>query len=258
MIHNPQLEGGPFDWPGGPDGIVLIHGFTATVAEVRPLAEHLHAAGYSLLGPLLPGHNTHPQDLNRVRWQDWVEASEAAYARMKAACRRVVVGGESTGGLLALWLAQHHPEIEALLLYAPALRLNLRPLDGLRMRLLAPFVPWVRKANLDSNPYWQGYPVNPLKGVLQLLALQRQVRPRLGQIRQPMLLIQGRLDKTVHPSVPDVIAQAVASSRVEKHWMSRSPHCVIIDQEMDEVARLTLDFLRRTLAAPAENDATRN
>jgi len=250
MIHNPQLEGGPFYWQGGPDGIVLIHGFTATVAEVRPLAERLHAAGYSVLAPLLPGHNTRPDDLNRARWQDWIATSESAYIQMKAACRRVVVGGESTGGLLSLWLGLHYPEIPALLLYAPALRLNLRRLDGLRIRLLAPFVPWVRKTTLDSNPYWQGYPVNPLKGVLQLLALQGQVQPRLGEIRQPILLIQGRLDKTVHPSVPGIIAQAVDSPFIEKYWMARSTHCVIIDQEMDEVARLTLDFLSRVLAGP--------
>ena len=63
MILNPHLEGDSFFWEGGEVGILLIHGFTATTAEVRPLAEFLHKNGYTVAGPLLPGHYTKPDDL---------------------------------------------------------------------------------------------------------------------------------------------------------------------------------------------------
>lgn len=245
MIHNPNLDGGPFDWQGSSQGVLLIHGFTATTAEVRPLAKRLYQVGYTVSGPLLPGHNTHPRDLNRVHWQDWTTVAEESLHNLSKNCSEVVVGGESTGALLSLYLALRHPEIKALLLYAPALRLNLTRTDKLRLHLFAIFKSWVPKPNLDNNPLWQGYPVNPLKGVLQLLALQQQIRPYLEDICQPMLLIQGRLDRTVHPQVPDEIASRVQSGYIEKHWMERSTHCVILDQEMDQVFELTLNFLRR-------------
>jgi len=133
---------------------------------------------------------------------------------------------------------------------------------ALRLRLMAPFVPWVPKQNMDSDTLWQGYPVNPLKGTLQLLALQRQVAPRLGEVRQPTLIVQGRLDTTVHASVPDQIASGVRAQIVEKHWMAQSAHCVLLDRELDQVTGLTLKFLARVLGPdqsierPATTDST--
>ena len=40
-ILNPELEGGSFLWQGGETGVLLLHGLTATTAEVRPLAKRL-------------------------------------------------------------------------------------------------------------------------------------------------------------------------------------------------------------------------
>lgn len=245
MIYNPHLEGESFFWEGGPIGVLLIHGFTATTAEVRPIAKILHQRGYTVAGPLLPGHYTHPSDLNKVTWKDWVKAVTESYQRLHAASQKVVVGGESTGGILALYLASQHPEISALLLYAPALQLNLNALDVFRLYAASPFVEWIPKGTMDSDSLWQGYPVNPLKGTIQLLQFQKQVRACLPAIHQPVLIVQGRLDTTVHPSVPDTICQQVVSAVKEKHWMDQSEHCVILDKELDQVAQITLDFIER-------------
>jgi carboxylesterase len=247
MLHNPQLEGSPFYWEGGPEGILLIHGFSATTAEVRPLAQTLYSSGYTVAGPLLPGHFTNPEDLNHVRWQDWMSAVEEMYQRLSSQCQSIIVGGESTGGLLSLYLASQHPSITALLLYAPALRLNLDPIDSFLIHVLAPFIPWLPKKNVDSNDLWQGYPVNPLKGVVQLLHFQKKVRPLLPTITQPVLIIQGKLDTTVHPGVPDIIYSQIGSKIKEKHWMDHSAHCVIIDREFGQVTNLTIQFLNRVL-----------
>ena len=119
MIYNPQLEGDPFLWEGGPTGVLLIHGYTATTAEVRPLARILHQQGYTVAGPLLPGHHTRPADANRYRWRDWVRAVEESYQQLTAHCQRVIIGGESMGALLALYLASEHPEAAAILAFAP-------------------------------------------------------------------------------------------------------------------------------------------
>ena len=172
---------------------------------------------------------------------------EEWYQRLKLQCDSIVVGGESTGALLSLYLASKHPEIVALLLYAPALRLNLSPIDIFLLHPLALFVPWLPKKNLDSNELWQGYTVNPLKGVIQLLCLQKKVRPILPEIRQPILIIQGKNDITAHPGVPDEIFNQVRSTIKEKYWMDHSAHCVIIDQEFDQVTGLTKQFLHRVL-----------
>ena len=170
------------------------------------------------------------------------------YQRLSTQCDRVIVGGESAGGLLSLYLAGHRPEITALLLFAPALRLNLNLTDSILLRLLALFIPWVPKKNLDSNDLWQGYRVNPLKGVMQLMQLQKRVRPLLPKIKQPVLIIQGKLDTTVHPSVPEMVYDQVGSTIKEKYWMEHSSHCVIIDREFELVTAHTTHFLNRVLS----------
>lgn len=239
------MDGSPFLLEAGQKGVLLSHGFTATTVEVQLLAERLHKAGYTVGAPLLPGHNSQPEALNQVRWQDWLAAAEAMYLRLKETCQSVVVGGESTGALLALCLASQYPEAAAVLAYAPALKLNLSAFDHLRLKLLAPFIPYVHKTNVDPTSHWSGYTVNPLKGTLQLIHLQNETLRRLPQIRQPVLIVQGRLDPTVHPSVPGLIAQNVGSKVKEIHWMENSRHTVIIDRELDAVVEITLKFLEQ-------------
>jgi carboxylesterase len=244
-IYNPQLEGEAFLWEGGPTGVLLVHGYTATTAEVRPLARDLYRQGYAVAGPLLPGHNTYPEDANRYRWRDWARTAEESYRQLAARCRRVIVGGESTGALLALYLASEHPEVAAVLAYAPALKLKMSVLQTSLIRVLAPFVPYIRKGEMGDDPLWQGYTVYPLKGARELLRLQRQVRRRLPQVNRPVLIVQGRLDATVAPSAPEIIHREVRSTVKELRWMPESQHCVIIDREREQVSQLTLEFLQR-------------
>jgi len=248
LIYNPQLEGDPFLWEGGPTVELLIHGYTATTAEVRPLARILHEQGYTVTGPLLPGHNTRPEDANRYRWRDWMQAVEESYRQLAARCQRVVVGGESAGALLALYLASERPEVAAVLAYAPALKLRMSKMQTALIHMLAPFVSYIRKKEIGDDPFWQGYTVYPLKGARELLHLQRQVGSRLAHINQPILIVQGRLDASVDPSAAETVHREVRSAVKEIHWLPNSQHCVIIDRERERVNQITLDFIRRANA----------
>jgi carboxylesterase len=247
IFRNPELDGAPFYWQAGATGVLLCHGFTATTAEVRPLAETLHNYGYTVAAPLLPGHGTTPEDCNRFTWHNWYACIEQSFQQLATGCQRVVIGGESTGALLVLYLAAMHPESAGILCYAPALRLRIGRITSFLLSLLAPFIESVPKPpSKDDNP-WQGYAVQPLKGAVQLIHLQKAIPGILPQIQQPILIIQGKLDPTVHPESPQMIYDLVSSPTKELHWLEHSTHCVILDQERDLAARLTLDFLHRVL-----------
>jgi carboxylesterase len=228
-------------------GVLLCHGFTATTAEVRLLAQALLEQGYTVAGPLLPGHGTTPQDCNRYTWEDWYTSLEQMYHKLAERCQSVIVGGESTGALLVLRLAYEHPEAAAILCYAPALRLNLAAREILLLYLLTPFLTSVPKTPSTDDKLWQGYSVEPLRGVKQLLRLQRTIPAILSAIHQPIFLMQGKLDPTVAHESPQVIYDQVASAFKELHWLDNSTHCVILDKERELAASLTLDFLRRVL-----------
>ena len=244
-LRNPLLEGTSFYWEGGSVGVLLCHGLTATTAEVRLLAKVLHEQGFTVAGPLLPGHGTTPRDCNLYAWQDWYASVENTCQQLASRCQTIVVGGESAGALLALRFACLHPEAAAILCYAPALKFNLNRWNIFLLSLCVPFLTSIPKPpSTDDNP-WQGYSVNPLKAADQLRRLQKVTCPLLPNIKQPILILQGRLDPTVHPQSSQIIYDQVSSSIKELHWLENSTHCVILDKERDKAADLTLKFLSR-------------
>lgn len=244
-MRNPHLDGSSFYWESGQTGVLLVHGFTATTSEVRMLAKALFERGYTVAGPLLPGHGTTPQDCNQYSWEEWAQSIEGMYQRMAPQCKMVIVGGESAGALLALHMAYTHPEVAAILCYAPALRLKLGRTKLFLLSLLAPFRTSIPKPPPADNNPWQGYSVQPLKGARQLIRLQKAVAPLFPEIHQPILIMQGRLDPTVHPAVPKMIFDKIGSTVKVLHWLEYSTHCVILDKERELAASLTLDFLNR-------------
>jgi carboxylesterase len=250
-LVNDHLQGDAFLIQGGPDGVLLVHGLTATTAEVRPLAEDLHAAGYTVSAPLLPGHGTQPEEVGRYSWRDWLGTVESAFVELKARCRRVAVGGESTGAALTLHLAATHPEVAAVLSYAPALKLTITRSQVLTAHALAPFDVMITPKPgppAESDALWKGYDVRPVRGIRELLRLQAAVRPMLPRIHQPILIVQGRLDRTVDPSAPEEIYDRVSSTRKQLVWLDRSTHCVALDCERQELFEFTRQFLARYLS----------
>lgn len=245
FLYNAHLEGEPFFWEGGGTGVLLIHGFTATPAEVRPLAKNLLEAGFTVMGPMLAGHGTHPDDLNRVSWRDWTGGVEEAYQTLRKACKKVFVSGASMGGVLALWLAEEHDEVSGVIGFAPAIKLTLPFYRYAALHLAAPFISQMARSSLDNPEKWQGYPGLPLQGAVQLFRLQRAVRERLGRIRQQVMVLQGRKDRTVVAEAGEIILKGVRSDVKEHHWMERSTHEVTLDEELPEVTRLVCNFLQR-------------
>ena len=246
-LHNPHFNSQPFLLQGNEVGILLLHGLTATPFEVRGFGEDLHQLGYTVSGILLPGHGTSPDDLNRVTWHDWLNSVTEAYQQLKKTCQHVFIGGESTGGLLSLYLASQHPDIVGVLTYAPAIKLNLNFPDMVKLYVGSLFMPSVPKADIDTDSTWQGYPVNPLKGVIQLIRLQKATLKRMHLIQQPVLVVQGRHDTTTHPTCGEIILSKV-QSRLKKHyWMDESSHVVLLNEESPRITELSLEFIREAL-----------
>ena len=83
-------------------GILLSHGYMAAPMEVRYLADYLGGMGFWVYVPRLKGHGTSPDDLATRSYKDRVESIDRGYAIISSICRKVVVGGFSTGAGLAL------------------------------------------------------------------------------------------------------------------------------------------------------------
>ena len=198
MIHAPGYE-----LAGGPDGVLLIHGFTASPTELRPLGNVLHQRGLRVKGVRLAGHGTSPADLCRTPWTAWADSASAAYADLAADCRRVYVAGLSMGAVLAVRLTQSSPRPpDALFLLAPAFFPHTRLLP------LSPYAGFAVKRidkGQKSQAYFAqhglfSYPYMPTRALGQLQRLLLASRPLLDTLQTPTHIFMGLRDRTVRPA----------------------------------------------------------
>jgi carboxylesterase len=242
----------PFDLPGGPDAVLLLHGLTGSPFEVRFLAERLHGAtngAVRCLGPVLAGHAGGPRQLAGVTWREWVDGALAALRQLDGA-RRTLVVGCSMGALAALVLAHENAaRIDALALLAPALRLS-GPghLAGLLARLpgagLLPLLPKggsdVRDAAARArNPAMKAIPISALG---ELLAMQRHVDRILPSVAAPALVLAGGRDHTVTFGGVRRLADRLGPGGARLVVLPESFHLVGIDMERERAADEVRDF----------------
>jgi len=241
-------------------GCLLVHGFTATPDEMRPLGEALAAAGFPVRGIRLAGHGTDVADLARTGWRDWFASVEAGAARLGRDVSRIAIAGMSLGALLALHFAATRPaDVRALVLCGTPIRLG----DG-RLRWLPALarIPWLARrwatipkpngpdiADPAVRAASRSYRTMPLTAVLELLRLQAIVRDEVRRVTQPALLLHGRSDHSVPFQNLELLRSVLASRWVETHVLERSWHVVTLDYDRAEVARLAIDFLARVDAA---------
>lgn len=245
-LHNAEYPGEGFILKGSANGVLLFHGFTATTLEVRPLAEFIHKqTGATVSAPLLPGHGTSPRDLSTCHYQDWLQAAEDAYAAIRQTSSTVIVGGESMGGLLALYLAAKFPEINSLLLFAPAL---ITP-GLLQARLLKWILFGSPKKNLEKPQVgflpWQGYRINPLNAVVELGKLQSTVRNLLPKVTHPTLIFQGDQDETIDPIGSKIIYKTITSANRQLIDVENCGHCILLDVQYPHIYQTALQFIRQ-------------
>jgi carboxylesterase len=235
---------------------VLVHGFTATADEMRPLGEALADAGFPVVGVQLPGHGTAPQALAAVGHREWLACVREAVREVRAERRRVAVAGMSMGALLAvLAAAENDGDVDALVLCGAALTLRNRWLHLLPAAARVPGVTrrWPllprRGARGISDPVARAaspaYEAIPWRALEELLALRRAADAALGRVRAPTLALHGRGDRSVPVTVVEHLRRRLASTWFESHVLERSWHVVTLDVERERVAALVVDFLAR-------------
>ncbi|MDA3626813.1 alpha/beta fold hydrolase [Saccharopolyspora oryzae] len=244
----PVLSGAePFSHDGSDDiGVLLCHGFTSTPQSMRAWGEHLAAEGLTVRCPLLPGHGTRWQDLNRTTWQDWYRAVEDELAELRGRCSSVFVFGQSMGGTLTLRLAQEHPDIAGIVLVNPSV---LTERKAARMLpLLSRVLPSLGGIPGDiAKPggFELAYQRLPLRAMASLQQLWGVVRPDLGRIRQPVLLYRSEVDHIVEPVNSSVVLDGVRSEDLTEVVLTDSFHVVTLDHDAPRVFSGSVEFLQR-------------
>jgi carboxylesterase len=258
MPEHPWIDPRPFLL--GPDearvGCVLVHGFTGSPAEMRPLGDALAARGYRVLGVQLPGHGTGPEILAETHWREWLEVVEQGHAWLSEDCDRVAVAGLSMGALLTTVFASGNPDVSAAVLLAPAFRVSnpLFPLVGIGRFVLdsipAPSLP---RAGLTSTEGWKKiwhYETRPVAAAWQLRQLQKRAWKSLRDLIAPTLIVQGARDQSVEPEGAREAFERLGAARRELLWLEKSGHVIPADVQLDVVVDAVDEWIA---GAPADS-----
>jgi carboxylesterase len=235
----------PWSAAGGADGVLVLHGFTGNPQSMRPLAEALAAAGYTVELPLLPGHGTSLDDMLPTRWEDWSGAAEAHFQALASRCDHVAVVGLSMGGTLTSWLAERHPHLSGIAVVNPLVHaLDAESRAGIQSLVDAGTETFdaIGSDIKKEGTVEAAYPGTPLAPLLSLFEGADEVEAKLADIHCPVLVLSSREDHVVESVSGDVLVDGV-SGPVERVWLEDSYHVATLDNDAPLIEARVVAFV---------------
>jgi carboxylesterase len=259
-----------FAYGSGDAAVLLIHGLTGTPVEMQTVGRGLAGKGFSVYGVQLPGHCGSEHELLMTGWRDWYRGVEDAWRDAASRHVNVFAAGLSMGALMAMHLSAQHPgEIRGLGLYSTTLIY-----DGWAIPKLAFLLPLVLPTPIVNRyRFIENYPYgiknerlrqvihdamasgqSDVAGNLGMLGCSlRQLRQFIGivkremaAVRSPALVLQAREDDVTSPRNAEYLARHLGGP-VSVEYLDDCYHMITIDQQRDEVIRLSADFFNRCL-----------
>lgn len=247
MKNNFIIDGAEsFFLKGGDTGIILIHGFTGSPAELILLGEFLNRAGFTVLGVRLAGHGTDTDDFIRTNKFDWFNSVLDGYSILKGACKKIIAVGHSMGGLLALKLSAIHDVEKIITLAAPIFIADETDIATLPPREMCKDLFVVRpRRTLENVPPAANlvYRKTPLINVHELLDIIDDVKNILPQINSPILIMHGEEDHTAKIDSANYIEKNIGSTVIKKIFIPGTGHLLPLTDTREIVFAEILKFL---------------
>lgn len=241
-------------------GVVLVHGFLASPAELRSYGEKLAALGYPVIGVRLCGHGTSPWDLRDRNWKEWLGSVRRGFEIISAFADHICLVGFSTGGALALRLAAEQPEnLAGVVAVSVPVKFRNRNLIFVSIiHGLNKLTKWVSSLEglMPFSPNESEHPdINyrhiPMRGLFELRRLIDNMKRRLSNVTCPVAVIQGTEDQIIDPKSADIILKKIASTDTSLHMIPSKRHG-ILSEDIGGTQELVTSFLMSL--SPEEKD----
>jgi carboxylesterase len=248
---SPEADAEPFAVDAGPVGVVVSHGFTGNPSSMRPWADHLAAAGYSVRLPLLPGHGATWRETNQTRWPEWYATVEASYRELSTRCEKVFAVGLSMGATLVTRLAEQHPDgIAGLVLVNPAY--GTRRVDA----KFAPYISWAVRSRPsiggDIKKPGVAEPAGdrtPVVAFASLLKLWKLTVADLSAVRAPILMFRSVEDHVVDDLSAELLKAGAVNTTVREVLLEDSYHVATMDNDAPKIFDGSVEFIESLTGA---------
>lgn len=253
-------DGGAYVRPGRSPCLLAFHGFTGTTSELKPTLDAVSEAGFAVEAPLLPGHGTTPSDLQNRTFDEWLSAGREHRDRVLARGDSLALCGFSMGSLVALALAAETPtRVAGLIVLGNAVELAMystlpfRLFDRFSWTVPDAYLRKPRRADMQDREAARrlsSYDRHPLRSAMEVYRAGLRVRPLVGQITCPALILHGAKDHVCPRKNAAWLADHLGSRDVTVRIYERSAHVVAADFDRDDVARDVVGFLQRLPVDP--------
>ncbi len=226
-------------------GVLLVHGFTGAPPSMRPWGEFLHSKGYTVRVPLLPGHGTKPEDLNKVKWQEWPDKAQSELDELAKSCDQLFIFGLSMGGATTLHVTQNNNDrISGIVLVNPMIHVAFMPHQLAYLlsnfQKLRPSVGGdIKRPGISEH----GYDALPTRGVAELLKMLKVTRKNLDKVTVPVQLFHSVEDHTLPVSNTEIILKGLGSSNKTRIELVNSYHVATLDYDQELIFQNSLTFI---------------
>jgi carboxylesterase len=246
----------PFFFPGQAEnariGCLVTHGFTGAPKEMRWLGEYLNRRGYTVCGMRLAGHATHPADMVRSRWRDWLLSVEDGYNLLRSCTDQVCLLGLSMGGVLSLTAAARFP-VRGVVAMSTPYDLPALSMPLWTARLMSLFKPYMPKGKVPNSGWFDpatyaqhvSYPMNPVRSAVELKLLIEQMHAALPKIQAPVLLIHSRDDDYVVKDSMEQIYNQLGTVDKQMLWVEGGGHVITEEPTRATVFQAAAGFVER-------------
>jgi carboxylesterase len=248
----------PIDLPAdGTHGVLLLHGFGDTPQTLEYLATYIHAQGWSVRAPLLPGHGRTLDEFAASRASDWIDVARKELELLRSRYDTVAVVGLSMGGSLATILAAESPDIRAVVLLAPYLSMptRLRRAASLH-RVLSVVFPFLRGGGERSirDPAEAArnlaYGFTTPRLVFELSRVVALARAAAPTVSVPTLVVQSRQDNRIPPDAAERAFALFTAHERQILWTEGNGHIITVDYGRQAVFAATTDWLNKHARDP--------
>ena len=232
-------------------GVLLIHGYMAAPFEVKELAEYLGRKGLWVYALRISGHGTSPEDLAVREYPDWIGSVDRGYAIISNLCKKVIVGGFSTGAGLALDSAARMKGMAGVFAVSPPLKLQ-----NLSSKFASTVDTWnklmikagrdeVAKEFVVNHPENKhiNYGRNPIAGIRELERLMNDLEPKLPSITIPARVIQGSGDPVVDPKGSKKVFDLLGATDKQYILVNFNRHGILMGNGAEKVHRHIYHFI---------------
>lgn len=224
-----------------PAGVMLIHGFISSPAELSAYGKHIHELGFNVLGARLAGHGTSPCDLATRHWEDWLDSVRRSHEILAAISSCVIMVGFSAGANLALLFASENPRLlRAVAGVCPALKvrdkkITLASSAHAITRLTGAIIEGAKTLKYRRSHTTQpltNYQSFPISALAELNTLMANARDNLPNVETPLLIVQSRNDPVVVGEYAETILEKVASPDKSLRWIDTDSHHILKDNAL--------------------------